>query len=84
MFLILRLLTTVFAALFVVTLLTVVMSHRSRRQAKLPTGSLVMELIWNVIPWLIVAGAVTPAFIGIMRNSHVPPVQGLNQPRRSQ
>ncbi len=69
MSLILVLLTAVTIGLFVVMLVTVVMSHRSRCQAKVPTGSLVGELIWSVVPWLIVVGAVTPAVIGIMRHS---------------
>jgi heme/copper-type cytochrome/quinol oxidase subunit 2 len=73
--LILGLLTTVVIGLFVVMLLTVLMSHRSRRRARAPVGSLVRELIWSVIPWLILVGAVTPAVIGIMRDSETPPVQ---------
>jgi hypothetical protein len=32
-------------------------------------------LIWSVIPWLILFGAVTPAVVGIMRDSQTPPVQ---------
>jgi heme/copper-type cytochrome/quinol oxidase subunit 2 len=70
--LILGLLTTVAVGLFVVMLLTVFMSHRSRRRARIPVGSLVLELIWSVIPWLILLGAVTPAAIGIMRGPFIP------------
>jgi heme/copper-type cytochrome/quinol oxidase subunit 2 len=66
--LILKLLITVAVAVFMVMLLTVVMSHRSRSQAKLPMGSLAMDLIWSAVPWLIVAGAVTPAVIALMRD----------------
>ena len=73
--LILGLLTTVAIGLFVVMLLTVLMSHRSRRRARVPVGSLVREVIWSVIPWLILVGAVTPAVVGIMRDSRTPPVQ---------
>jgi heme/copper-type cytochrome/quinol oxidase subunit 2 len=68
-------LTTVALGLFVVMLLTVLRSHRSRRQARIPVGSLVLELVWSVIPWLILIGAVTPAAIGILRDSRTPPVQ---------
>jgi heme/copper-type cytochrome/quinol oxidase subunit 2 len=73
--LILGLLTTVAVALFVVMLLTVLTSYQLRRRAKIPVGSLVLELIWSVIPWLILVGAVTPAVVGIMRDSQTPPVQ---------
>jgi heme/copper-type cytochrome/quinol oxidase subunit 2 len=73
--LILGLFSTVAVTLFVVMLLTVLMSHRSRRRAKTPVGSLVRELIWSVVPWLILVGAVTPAVLGIMRDSQTPPVQ---------
>jgi heme/copper-type cytochrome/quinol oxidase subunit 2 len=73
--LILGLFSTVAVTLFVVMLLTVLMSHRSRRRARVPVGSLVREVIWSVIPWLILVGAVTPAVLGIMRDSQTPPVQ---------
>ena len=73
--LILGVFTTVAVGLFVVMLLTVLMSHRSRRRARVPVGSLVRELIWSVIPWLILVGAVTPAVVGIMRDAQTPPVQ---------
>jgi heme/copper-type cytochrome/quinol oxidase subunit 2 len=73
--LILGLLTTVAMTLFVVMLLTVLIHHRSRRRARVPVGSLVRELIWSVIPWLILVGAVTPAVVGIMHDSQTPPVQ---------
>ena len=73
--LILGLLTTVAVGLFVVMLLSVFMSYRSRRRAKIPVGSLVLELIWGVIPWVILVGAVTPAVVGIIRDSRALPVQ---------
>jgi heme/copper-type cytochrome/quinol oxidase subunit 2 len=73
--LILGLLTIVAVGLFVVMLVTVLMNHRSRRRARIPVGSLVRELIWSVVPWLILVGAVTPAVVGIMRDSQTPPVQ---------
>ncbi|MDB6009337.1 MAG: hypothetical protein JWL65_1587 [Gammaproteobacteria bacterium] len=73
--LVLGLLTTVVMGLFVVMLATVVMSHRARLRASMPVGSLVLELIWSVIPWLMLLGAVTPAVIGIMRDSRAPPIQ---------
>ena len=73
--LILGLLTTVAMGLFVVMLLSVFMSYRSRRRAKIPVGLLALELIWSVIPWLILVGAVTPAVIGIIRDSRALPVQ---------
>jgi heme/copper-type cytochrome/quinol oxidase subunit 2 len=61
--------------LFVVMLLNALMSHRSRRRARLSVGSLALELIWSVIPWVILVGAVTPAVVGIMRDSRALPVQ---------
>jgi heme/copper-type cytochrome/quinol oxidase subunit 2 len=73
--LVLGLLTTVVMGLFVVMLATVVMSHRARLRASIPVGSLVLELIWSVIPWLMLLGAVTPAVIGIMRDSRALPIQ---------
>lgn len=73
--LIVELLMVVAFGLFVVMSLMVCVSHRSRRRTKSFTGSLVMELIWSVIPWLILVGAITPAVMGIMRDSRSPPVQ---------
>ena len=56
-------------AVFVVMLVTVWVSYKSRRSAEASPGSLGMELIWTVIPWLIVIAAAAPAAIEIMRNS---------------
>jgi hypothetical protein len=42
---------------------------------------LVVELVWSVIPWLILVGAVTPAVIGIIHDSKASPVQpGILEP----
>jgi heme/copper-type cytochrome/quinol oxidase subunit 2 len=66
---ILGLLATVAAVLLVVMLVSTCMTHRLRRQANAPAGSLVVELIWNVIPWLILVAAVMPAADVILRDA---------------
>lgn len=64
---ILGLFTTVALGVLVVMLVTTCVSHRSRRQATATASSLLFELIWSVIPWLIVVAAATPSVISIMR-----------------
>jgi heme/copper-type cytochrome/quinol oxidase subunit 2 len=72
---ILGLLMYVAIAVFIMMSVTVCLSHRSRPQAQASRRSLAVELIWNVVPWLILVGAVTPAVIGILRDSQAPPAQ---------
>lgn len=64
---ILGLFMTVAVGVLVVMLVTTCVSHRSRRQAAASASSLVFELIWSVIPWLIGVAAVTPSVLSIMR-----------------
>ena len=63
---ILGLFTTVVFGVLVVMLVTICVSHRSRRNTTARTSSLLGELIWGTIPWLIVIAAVVPAVISIM------------------
>jgi heme/copper-type cytochrome/quinol oxidase subunit 2 len=65
---ILNLCLTVTSVIFVVMLVNVWVSHRSRRLAEASAGSLVTELIWSVIPWVIVVAAAAPAALEIMRH----------------
>ncbi len=75
MSLILGLVMYVAIAVFIVMSVTVCLSHRSRPQVEASRRSLVVELVWSVIPWLILFGALTPAVVGIIRNSRAAPVQ---------
>jgi heme/copper-type cytochrome/quinol oxidase subunit 2 len=61
--------------LFVAMLVTACLTHRSRPQTQVPSHSLVVELAWSVVPWLILIAAVTPAVIGIVRDAQTQPVQ---------
>jgi heme/copper-type cytochrome/quinol oxidase subunit 2 len=72
---ILGLLMYVAIGVFIVMSVSVCLSHKSRPQAQTSRRSLAMELIWSVVPWLILVGAVAPAVIGIMRDSQTSPVQ---------
>jgi heme/copper-type cytochrome/quinol oxidase subunit 2 len=64
---ILGLFTTVALGVLVVMLATTCASHRSRRHQAASTSSLLFELLWSVIPWLIGIAAVTPSVLSIMR-----------------
>jgi heme/copper-type cytochrome/quinol oxidase subunit 2 len=64
---ILGLFATVAFGVLVVMLVTTCVSHRSRRDGSTYASSLLGELLWSVIPWLIVVAAVTPSVISIMR-----------------
>lgn len=64
---ILGLFTTVVFGVLVVMLVTICVSHRSRRDTAAFTSSLLGELIWSAIPWLILIGAATPSVLSIMR-----------------
>jgi len=64
-----RLCTSVAIAVFVVMLITAYLGHRSRRRLEATSGSFAVELIWAVIPWLILIAAGTPAALVIMREA---------------
>jgi heme/copper-type cytochrome/quinol oxidase subunit 2 len=64
---ILGLFTTVAFAVLVVMLVMICVSHRSRRHTATCASSLLSELIWSAIPWLILIAAATPSVISIMR-----------------
>ena len=64
---ILGLFTTVVFGVLVVMLVTICVSHRSRRNSAACTSSLLGELIWSAIPWLILVAAATPSAVVIMR-----------------
>ena len=65
----LGLLTTVAAGVLVVMLASAWLSHRARRQLAAHASSLLTELIWSVVPWLILLAAALPAAIVIMRDN---------------
>jgi heme/copper-type cytochrome/quinol oxidase subunit 2 len=58
---------TVAFGVLVVMLVVTCVSHRSRRHTATGTSSLLSELIWSAIPWLILISAATPSVISIMR-----------------
>jgi heme/copper-type cytochrome/quinol oxidase subunit 2 len=64
---ILGLFATVAFGVLVVMLVVTCASHRLRRHTATCTSSLLSELTWSVIPWLILIAAATPALISIMR-----------------
>lgn len=64
---ILGLFATVAFGVLVVMLVTTCVSHRSRRDASAYASSLLGELLWSAVPWLIVVAASTPAVLSIMR-----------------
>jgi heme/copper-type cytochrome/quinol oxidase subunit 2 len=61
--------TTVAFGVLVVMLVTTCVSHRSRRNPATCTSSLLTELIWSTIPWLILVAAVTPSAVVILRGN---------------
>jgi heme/copper-type cytochrome/quinol oxidase subunit 2 len=63
----LGLFTTVALGVLVVMLVTTCASHRSRRHSETRTASLLSELLWSAVPWLILIAAATPSVLSIMR-----------------
>jgi heme/copper-type cytochrome/quinol oxidase subunit 2 len=59
--------TTVALGVLVVMLVTACTSHKSRRNSATRTASLLSELLWSAIPWLILIAAATPSVLSIMR-----------------
>jgi len=64
---ILGLLATVAFAVLVVMLVAACTSHRSRRDAAVRAISLLWELVWSAIPWVIMIAAAAPSVVSIMR-----------------
>ena len=65
--LILGLLATVTFGVMVVMLIAACTSHKLRRDNAVRTSSLLSELVWSAIPWLIFIAAATPSVISIIR-----------------
>ena len=65
--LILGLLATVTFGVLVVMLIATCTGHRSRRDRAIRTSSLLSELVWGAIPWVIFIAAATPSVISIIR-----------------
>jgi heme/copper-type cytochrome/quinol oxidase subunit 2 len=59
--------TTVALGVLVVMLVTTCTSYKSRRNCATRTASLLSELLWSAIPWLILIAAATPSVLSIMR-----------------
>jgi heme/copper-type cytochrome/quinol oxidase subunit 2 len=59
---------TIAGAVCVTMLLATWRSHRSQQRLAITSGSLVAELIWAMIPWLMMLAAVAPTALESLRH----------------